>query len=287
MHLGGLADHPDAALYPEEVADALAHAAQAEIKLRHPERAADLYESALKLRGNHRPTLRALAELALERGEQQKAAVYLRRLAEDAGDRMERAQMFERLGDLRRELNDEPQALSAYNEAVKAYNVPGEEQVVAAREGPQAAAFPRCAARGRGADVRAARRAGEGSQGARRTAPRGRAAHGRARQPPRGGGAAGTVAGRGSAGRVVARRAVRPRRQAAQELRPVRQAGYARWRGCAPPNADAASRKRRAEKLRQRHGELCVGKKIRRPPSARSSRSLPRSPQSCSGSRAR
>src|SRR4029077_6697508 len=36
MHLGSLADHPDAALYPEELADALAHAAQAEIKLRHP-----------------------------------------------------------------------------------------------------------------------------------------------------------------------------------------------------------------------------------------------------------
>jgi hypothetical protein len=36
MHLASLSDHPDAALYPEEVADALAHAAQAEIKLRHP-----------------------------------------------------------------------------------------------------------------------------------------------------------------------------------------------------------------------------------------------------------
>jgi tetratricopeptide (TPR) repeat protein len=129
MHLGGLVDHPDTALYPEEVADALAHAAQAEIKLRHPERAIDLYESALKLRGNHRPTLRALAELALERGEKEKAAIYLRRIAEDSGDRMERAQVFERLGDLCVELNDEPQALAAYGEAVKAYNVPGEEQV--------------------------------------------------------------------------------------------------------------------------------------------------------------
>ena len=112
MHLGSLADHPDAALYPEEVADALAHAAQAEIKLRHPERAIELYESALKLRGNHRPTLRALAELALERGEKEKAAIYLRRIAEDSSDRMERAQMFERLGDLCVELNDEPQALA-------------------------------------------------------------------------------------------------------------------------------------------------------------------------------
>jgi len=129
LHLGGLVDHPDAALYPEEVADALAHAAQAEVKLRHPDRAVDLYESALKLRGNHRPTLRALAELALERGEKQKAAIYLRRIAEDSSDRMERAQMFERLGDLCLELEDEPQALSAFSEAVKAYNVPGEEQV--------------------------------------------------------------------------------------------------------------------------------------------------------------
>src|SRR4029078_9960828 len=107
----------------------LAHAAQAEIKLRHPERAVELYESALKLRGNHRPTLRALAELALERGEKEKAAIYLRRIAEDSSDRAERAQMFERLGDLCLELNDEAQALAAYSEAAKAYNVPGEEQV--------------------------------------------------------------------------------------------------------------------------------------------------------------
>ena len=48
LHLSALADHPDAAMYPEEVADALAHAAQAEIKLRHPERAIQLYESALR-----------------------------------------------------------------------------------------------------------------------------------------------------------------------------------------------------------------------------------------------
>jgi tetratricopeptide (TPR) repeat protein len=123
MHLGSLADHPDAALYPKRSADALAHAAQAEIKLRHPERAIELYESALKLRGNHRPTLRALAELALERGEKQQAANYLRRIAEDSSDRMERAQMFERLGDLCLELNDEAAGAGGVREAVKAYNV--------------------------------------------------------------------------------------------------------------------------------------------------------------------
>ena len=87
MHLGALADHPDAAIYPDEVADALAHAAQAEIKLRRPERAIELYEAALGLRGGHRPSLRALADLALERGEREKAASYLRRMAEESTDR--------------------------------------------------------------------------------------------------------------------------------------------------------------------------------------------------------
>ena len=59
LHLGGLADHPDAALYPDEVADALAHGAQSEIKLRRPERAIALYEAAL--RAAQRPPRRRCA----------------------------------------------------------------------------------------------------------------------------------------------------------------------------------------------------------------------------------
>ncbi len=129
MHLGSLGDHPDAALYPDEVADALAHAAQAETKLRRPERAIDLYESALQLRGGHRASLRALADLALERGEKDKAASYLRRLADESSDRVERAQTFEQLGDQYLELDDEAQALWAYGEARRASGVPSEEQV--------------------------------------------------------------------------------------------------------------------------------------------------------------
>jgi tetratricopeptide (TPR) repeat protein len=129
LHLGGLAEHPDAALYPEEVADALAHGAQAEIKLRRPERAITLYEAALGLRGGHRPSLGALAELALERGEREKAATYLRRLAESAADRAERAQLYEQLGDRYVEIGDPAQALTAYEEALKAAGTPGEEHV--------------------------------------------------------------------------------------------------------------------------------------------------------------
>jgi tetratricopeptide (TPR) repeat protein len=129
LHLGSLGDHPDAALYPDEVADALGHAAQAETKLRRPERAIDLYESALKLRAGHRVSLRALADLALERGEKEKAASYLRRIAEEASDRAERAQTFEQLGDQYVELDDEAQALWAYGEARRAAGAPSEEQV--------------------------------------------------------------------------------------------------------------------------------------------------------------
>jgi len=129
MHLGALADHPDAATYPDEVADALAHAAQAEVKLRRPERAIELYEAALGLRGGHRASLRALADLALERGEREKASSYLRRLADESSDRAERAQTLEQLGDLYVELDDEVQALKAYSDAHKASVAPPEEQV--------------------------------------------------------------------------------------------------------------------------------------------------------------
>jgi tetratricopeptide (TPR) repeat protein len=129
LHLGSLAEHPDAALYPDEVADALGHAAQAEIKLRRPERAIELYEAALGLRAGHRASLRALADMALERGEREKAASYLRRLAEESSDRAERAQTLEQLGDLYLEVDDEAQALWAYHEARKTSASPSEEQV--------------------------------------------------------------------------------------------------------------------------------------------------------------
>jgi tetratricopeptide (TPR) repeat protein len=129
LHLGSLAEHPDAALYPDEVADALGHAAQAEIKLRRPERAIELYEAALGLRAGHRASLRALADMALERGEREKAASYLRRLTEESSDRAERAQTLEQLGDLYLEVDDEEQALWAYHEARKTSVSPSEEQV--------------------------------------------------------------------------------------------------------------------------------------------------------------
>jgi tetratricopeptide (TPR) repeat protein len=129
LHLGGLADHPDAALYPDDVADALAHGAQSEIKLRRPERALALYEAALRLRANHRASLRALADLAFERGEKHQSATYLRRLADDASDTGERASLYQELGDRLTDVGADAQALAAYNEALKLAGSPGEGEV--------------------------------------------------------------------------------------------------------------------------------------------------------------
>lgn len=129
LHLAPLAEHPDAAMYPDEVADALAHAAQAEIKLRRPEKAIALYEGALTLRAGHQPSLRALAELALERGERAKAVTYLRRVAEATAELPERARLYEQLGDLAAESGEDAQALKAYEDALRAEGTPGEDQV--------------------------------------------------------------------------------------------------------------------------------------------------------------
>ena len=129
LHLAGLADHPDAAIYPDEVADALAHGAQSEIKLRRPERAIALYEAALRLRNGHGPSLRALADLALERGEKPQAAIYLRRMAEASSDRAQRADLLEQVGDRYFELGDSTQALGAYEEALKIIGTPAEMHV--------------------------------------------------------------------------------------------------------------------------------------------------------------
>ena len=208
LHLAGLADHPDAAIYPDEVADALAHGAQSEIKLRRPERAIALYEAALRLRNGHGPSLRALADLALERGEKPQAAIYLRRMAEASSDRAQRADLLEQVGDRYFELGDSTQALAAYEEALKIVGTPTGEPRAAAGEGAEAAARGR-ARRGRGAHIVAAHRPGQGSQGARGAPSRGRAAAGEARRDRRGRAPLATGAGRAAAGRGRARGPVR------------------------------------------------------------------------------
>jgi golgin subfamily B member 1 len=116
-HLEGIAEHEVASQYPEEVAQALTHAAQAELKLRRPEKAAALHEAALRFSPSHPQTLRALADLAIERGDKLEAARSLRRVAESSADRTERVQIFEQIGDLQLALGNKEAARAAYADA--------------------------------------------------------------------------------------------------------------------------------------------------------------------------
>ncbi len=124
VYLAPLGDHPDAALQADEVADGLAHAAQAEIKLRRPERALGFYEAALALRANHAPSIRALADLALERGDKATARAYFERLVEGTADRESRVAVFESLGDLYRDAGEVPRAREAYESAIHLFERP-------------------------------------------------------------------------------------------------------------------------------------------------------------------
>ena len=127
MHFESIAEHEMASQYPEEVAQALTHAAQAELKLRRPERAAALHEAALRFAPSHPQTLRALADLAIERGEKLEAARSLRRVAECSADRKEQVQIFEQIGDLHLALGSKDAARTAYLDAVSMLetDVPG------------------------------------------------------------------------------------------------------------------------------------------------------------------
>jgi len=116
-HFESIAEHEMAAQYPEEVAQALTHAAQSELKLRKPERAAALHEAALRFSPSHPQTLRALAELAMDRGDKLEAARSLRRVAESSADSDEQVQIFEQIGDLQLSLGNKDVAREAYLDA--------------------------------------------------------------------------------------------------------------------------------------------------------------------------
>jgi tetratricopeptide (TPR) repeat protein len=124
MHFEAIADHEMASQYPEEVAQALTHSAQAELKLRRPEKAAALHEAALRFSPSHPQTLRALADLAIERGDKLEAARSLRRVAESTADLNERVQIYEQIGDLQLALGNKDASRLAYVEAATVLEKP-------------------------------------------------------------------------------------------------------------------------------------------------------------------
>jgi tetratricopeptide (TPR) repeat protein len=121
LHLGPLAEHPMAEVYPTEVAEGLYHAALAEIRSMRPEKAEALYERAVALKPNYPPALHALAEMAMEKGDKQRAADLLTRQAAATEEPAERVRLFEALGDMAlMTLSDEARAVQCYQAAVNA-----------------------------------------------------------------------------------------------------------------------------------------------------------------------
>ena len=121
LHLSALAGHEDAERHPAEVAQALYHAALAEIRSLRPEKAIPLYERALELKSNYAPALHALAEVAMEQGDAVRAADLLTRQATATDDPAERMKLFEALGDMAvMMLHDETRARTYYEAAVNA-----------------------------------------------------------------------------------------------------------------------------------------------------------------------
>jgi len=121
LHLSAAATHEDAENHRGEVAEGLYHAALAEIRSLRQEKAPALYERALELKPNYAPALRALAELAMERGDNVRAADLLTRQATATEEPDERVRLFEALGDMAvKVLNDEDRARICYESAVNA-----------------------------------------------------------------------------------------------------------------------------------------------------------------------
>jgi lipopolysaccharide biosynthesis regulator YciM len=129
LHLGSLAEHKDAARHAEMVALALCHAAQAETRLRRPERAPGLYESALRVYAEFAPALGALGELARARGDRAAHARFREREGAALGD----PAMLEEAGDEWIELGDALAARRAFERARDAHP-PGQPAAIALLE---------------------------------------------------------------------------------------------------------------------------------------------------------
>jgi tetratricopeptide (TPR) repeat protein len=119
IHLGALADHPDAAAHSAEVAQGLVLAGRAEVRALRPANAGKHYEAAVRIDPSCAPAWRALAELAKERDDTPRAVECLEREAAATREPKERARLAEAVGDLALDaLGDSARAERCYARAV-------------------------------------------------------------------------------------------------------------------------------------------------------------------------
>ncbi len=108
IHLGSLADHPDAPRHALAVAAGLARAAQAEVRGLRPQNAKKHLDAAIRLDPACAPALHALGELALEVGDTSRAADLLEAEAAATTDPDKQLRLWDALGDLARDLLGDP-----------------------------------------------------------------------------------------------------------------------------------------------------------------------------------
>ena len=100
IHLGSLAEHPDASAHAAAVASALVKAGQAEIRALRPTNAEKHYLAAVKLDAKCTKAWHALAELAMEKDDMVRATECLEHEASSATEARDRLRLYDALGDL-------------------------------------------------------------------------------------------------------------------------------------------------------------------------------------------
>jgi tetratricopeptide (TPR) repeat protein len=100
IHLGSLAEHPDAPAHAAAVAAGLVSAAKAEIRALRPANAEKHYLAAVKLDPGCARAWHALAEIAMERDDMVRATECLEREAQATSEPRDRLRLYDALGDL-------------------------------------------------------------------------------------------------------------------------------------------------------------------------------------------
>ncbi|MEO6775774.1 MAG: tetratricopeptide repeat protein, partial [Kofleriaceae bacterium] len=108
LHLGSLADHPEAAQHAGAVANGLVRAAQAEVRALRPANALRHLEAAVARDPRCARAWHELAELAIQADEMQRAADCLEHEAEATTEPRDRWRLYDALGDLALDVLGDP-----------------------------------------------------------------------------------------------------------------------------------------------------------------------------------
>jgi tetratricopeptide (TPR) repeat protein len=131
LHLGSLAEHPDARNHRAAVAAGLVRAGLAEVRALRPQNAPRHYDAAVRIDADCATAWHALAELATEGGDMVRAAECLEREASATKDPDTRLRLFDALGDLALDvLGDRERAERCWSRVASALHAPVLEKLL-------------------------------------------------------------------------------------------------------------------------------------------------------------